>query len=270
MKNVIDCYKIDITAGNGPFIKQLRDNIAVKTPWYSWSLYKKDDKHYRLTYHVSQTDRFNTLNVNCAIINIVNAAVDSNKAHGIIGYDQPTLSILVEVMTPLVNSLVNREAKRWLQLAHGDLTYDDLMQMCYTCLCELYRKGYYIHKALLKRAFTNALYYKLRKSPRDTVIVSLTAPVHDTDDLVTVQDTIPDIDEEYEREECENNEVESQILSEQREIIVNLIGERRYNDLIRAWRSKTVDNQSSATVNRLRKKLMDAGYSPDQWNKYFE
>lgn len=265
MRNIIDCYKIDITADKGPFVKQLRDNIAVKTCWYSWSLYKRDDEHYCLTYHVSQTDRFNTLDVGCAITNIVNAAVDSNKAHSIVGYDQPMLSVLVEVMAPLVNSLVNLEAKRWRQFSHDDLT-----QTCYMCLCELYRKGYYIHKALLRRAFTNTLYYKLRKSPRDVVIVSLTAPVHDTDDLVMVQDTIPDIDEEYEREEYENKQVVNQILSEQREIIINLIGERRYNDLLREWRSKTVDNSSSVTVNRLRKKLIEAGYSPDQWNKYFE
>lgn len=265
MKNVIDSYKIDITADKGSFIKQLRDNIAVITCWYSWSLYKKDSKQYRLTYNVSQTDRFNTLDVGCAITNIVTAAADNNASHGIIGYDQPTLAILVEVLAPLVNSLVNREAKRWRQFSHDDLT-----QTCYMCLCELYRKGYYIHKSLLRRAFTNTLYYKLRKSPRDIVIVSLTAPVHDTDDLLTVQDTIPDVDEEYEREDCENREVVDRILSEQREIIINLIGKRRYDDLLREWRSKTVTNASSATVDRLRKKLIAAGYSPEQWKKYFE
>lgn len=265
MRNIIDNYKVDIVADNGPFVKQLRDNIVVTTPWYSWSLYKRDDEHYQLTYHVSQTERFNTLDVGCAITNIVNAAVYCNKDKGIVGYDQPTLSVLVEVLVPLVNSLVNREAKRWRQFSHDDLT-----QTCYLCLCELYRKGYYIHKALLQRTFVNTLYYKLRKTPRDVTMVSLSAPVHDTDDILQVQDCIPDQDELLQQEDNENSAVITQILAEQRDIIVGLIGQRRYDDLLREWRSKTVTNRSSATVNRLRKMLLEAGYSPTQWNKYFE
>lgn len=265
MRNIIDSYKITIAAGQGPFIKQLRDNIAVTDRWYSWSLYKKDRDNYTLTYHVSQTARYNIIDVGCAVTNIVTAAATNTASRGIVGYEQPSLSILVEVMAPLVNSLVNRQASRWRQFSHDDLT-----QTCYMCLCELYRKGYYIHKALLQRTFTNTLYYKLRKVPRDVTMVSLSAPVHDTDDIVQVQDCIPDEAELVEEEERENNAVVAQILAEQRAIIVELIGQRRYDELLREWRSKTVTNKSSATVNRLRKMLLDAGYKPEQWNKYFE
>lgn len=264
MRNIIDSYNIDIIAGHGHVIKQIRQALDDTSRWYSWTLHKTDDKHYRLTYHVSQTDRYNTVDVGCAVTNIANSIATTTRQRGIIGYEQPTLAVLVEVMVPLINALVNREARRWRQFSHDDLT-----QTCYLCLCELYRKGYYVHKALLRRTFTNTLYYRLRKMPRDVTMVSLTAPLHDSDDLLTMQDTIPDIAEEQERADKEDAEAMAQVLTAQRELIVGLIGQRRYDDLLREFRSKTVTNGTSSTVRRLRKMLADAGYDTSSWQKYF-
>ena len=264
MQNIIDNHVVHIVRGKGHPVKQIRDVIDDTPRWYSWVLYKDNENHYKLTYHVSQNDDYNTVDVGCAITNIVNCIAMTKRRQGIVGYEQPTLTVLVETMSPLINSLVNREAHRWKQFSQDDLT-----QICYLCLCELYRKGYYVHKALLKRTFTNHLYYQLRKTPRDLTLVSLTAPLHDGDDYITVQDTLPDIEQEYSLQDEENDIICKQIFAEQRELIIELIGKRRYDDLLREFRSKTLDNTASATLRRLRKMLIDKCYDVHLWDKYF-
>lgn len=214
--------------------------------------------------HISQIEEFNTITVPIMITNIISSLHLLSK-QGIICYGQPPLDILVEVLQPLLHKLAFEQHLRWSRF-----NYDDLLQLCSCKLCELYRKGYYIHKAILKRTFENSVYQLLRKEPRNVSFVSSDARIKTSDDTLSIIEVIPDVQQEYEDYDKEENIVLSEILTDQKEVLIDMLGQRQYDQLLREFRTHTISNSTARQLQRIRTKLLKEGYCKDYWNKYFE
>lgn len=261
MRNLINSYKITIANNDLETFKRCLLELDIPK-LYSYVLYY-NNKSYEFSCNVSQSDKYNTIDVNKAIVNVVDKVNEPGSKNKIVTYDQPTLDVLVEALKPLVNALAYKQSKRW-----KNLPYDDLKQQCYCCLCTLYRKGYYIHKAILERTFQNAVYYMLRKEPRDIVTVSFEQTVGD--EGLTVADTIRDYEKEYEIEDAELDDAELQVLCAQRDIIIAIIGERNYDQIVREYRNHTVSSATHNKIERLHKRMEKDGFDKNFWMKYFE
>lgn len=271
MRNIIDKTEVILQTDNGDYSRLLYNKLKDVPDGllYSYTVRKGQDKQgdnrYLVSYCVSQTARYNTVNIHCAIANIVNAIYNTHKQRGIIAYEQPTLDILVDVLEPLVHTLVVRQHKRWQRF-----TYDDLKQECFLVLCTLYRKGYYIHKLLLQRSFDNAVYLRLRKLSRDHIMVSLDAQLGGNVEGLTIADSVIDEQEQYEREQAEQNEILQQEFALQRELVLDIISERQYSDIIRQYRTKTVDGRTASRVHKIKNSMIKKGYNKEYWISHYE
>lgn len=230
---------------------------------YSYVVYNNNGV-ITIVSHFSQIEEFNTVPVQVMITNVISSLHLLSK-QGIFCYGQPPLEILVEVLQPLIHRLALVQYRRWKRYS-----YDDLVQLCSCKLCELYNKGYYIHKAVLKRAFENSVYQMLRKEPRDVTFVSSDAAVKNSDDTLSVLDVIPDIGQENEVYDKEESEMLNQLFTEQKELLLEILGERQYDQLLREFRTKTISNTTSRKVRALQQKLEKYGYDKKYWEKYFK
>lgn len=270
IKNVIDKHLALIKRPCGSIWKSVSEvfkDIQIDKI-YSYVVYLNEEE-YKIIYHISETSKYNTLDVGCVITNIINAIYLANKIDktGIIGYEQPPLEILCELFQPLVHSLVKGQYNRWSKF----YSYEELVQICYTTLCSLYSKGYYIHKFLLRKSFINDIYLSARQyNTKGHSLMSLSSTVKNSDgESVTIEELIPDTQQMEEQEDKENNEVLLRIRAEQRGIIVDLIGQRQYDQIIREWTSRATTGATQRKVNDLKHKVKQMGYTESEFNKYY-
>ena len=206
---------------------------------------------------VSHTAYFNTLKHNdviqsiCAII--LNTVGESVQKY-VVGYKQPPLDKLIVAYEPLVHSLARQQHTYWRQLE-----YEDLCQICRMVICTLYNAGYYIHKNLVQRAFANEVLMHIRKYKRQPVLVSLDDRIHNESENMTLKDVIPDIQQDNQRQDEEDEEVFKQALIEQRDLVIDMIGQRQYDRLLTEYGTKTTSAWGTKTTHRLRQKLKQEG-----------
>ena len=263
MQQEINNYivKFNITDSNIRSFLNKQFNFAENL--YSYVVYNNNGV-ITIVSHFSQIEEFNTVPVQVMITNVISSLHLLSK-QGIFCYGQPPLEILVEVLQPLIHRLALIQYRRWKRYS-----YEDLLQLCSCKLCELYRKGYYIHKSLLKHAFTNSVYQMLRKEPRDVTIVSSDARVKTSDDTLSVVDTIPDIQQEYDEYDKEEQVVLNQIQTEERDVLLEMLGPRQYDQLLREFRTHTISNATARQLKRIKLKLEKEGYNLQYWQRYFE
>lgn len=263
MRQELNNISVRINLNDCNIAKQLRKEFAFVDTVYSFVAY--NNKHLiTVNAHVSQIDDYNTITVPVMITNIV-SSISTTMPEGIFCYGQPSLPILLEVLQPLLHNLATEQHRRWKRYS-----YEDLLQLCSCKLCELYNKGYYIHKSLLKRAFTNSVYQMLRKEPRDVTIVSSDARVKTSDDTLSVVDMIPDIQQEYDDYDKEEQVVLNQIQTEERDVLLEMLGPRQYDQLLREFRTHTISNATARQLKRIKLKLEKEGYNLQYWQRYFE
>lgn len=233
---------------------------------YSYVLYNNSDR-YTIVYHIAQNEKHNCIDVNCAKTNIINAVIGHKNDKGIISYEQPPLPILVKVLRPLVQSLTKQEHSHWSK----QLTFEDIEQMCYLCICELYNKGYYIHKSLVATSLRNAIYYHLRADDhRGIKIVSLYVKQFSDNEKMMLLDTIKDEAASSIIDDKETEEVKNDIFNEQKQFIIDIIGKRQYDQLVREWTMNSTTGSSRKKVCDLRKEVNRTGMSDKAWVKYYE
>ena len=224
-------------------------------------------KGWEIHYNISQSKKFNTLrqaDYLSELITHVEGTKDITKS-GVIYYKQPLLEILILQFNPLVKKLAKEQKEHWEQLE-----YDDLYQMCRLCMCNLYYKGYYLHKGLISRTFNNYVLqhiYKDRNKP-DVISLDQEYSKHDDDERVTIADMIPDIYQVYKREDEEDDIVEQQILKEMREIVIDYIGPRQYDQLLREYGNKSTTAWSRKLMQQIKARLFELGINRKSFNKY--
>ena len=165
-----------------------------------------------------------------------------------IAYRQTDCGSLIEFYSPLIHYL----AKKMYTTLSRFYTYDDLLQQCYLTVIRLARNNYYCSKKLIERAYVNDVFTDLRKLPTKYVILSFDEPTNDTngDDAITrLIDTIADTDDKF------DDVLTDDELIYRRKKVIKIIGQRRYDQMLREYRTKTTSNATTTTVNKLKRRF---------------
>ena len=222
---------------------------------------------WKIEYTISQDDRYNTLdaeNLVDEIFNILKSSTEK-KVSSVIGCKQPSLEIQLEVFEPFINKLAIKQVKNW-----PCLEYDDAHQMCQLTMLNLYRKGYYLHPSLMERCYENDILLFLRKDKYKPEITSISKVVSNNDDNtpITLGDMLPDIKLQEEKERQDEEEFIQIVFSQVKEIIVELIGERQFEQLMRDYANKHTTSWSRKKMQQIKETFKTLGISWKSFDKY--
>lgn len=220
-------------------------------------------------YNVSQISKFNTLK-GIDVANTISSAIDKlllqDERPKVVCHGQADLTSLIKQFKPLIVKLAKEQKQRWQYLE-----MEDLIQMCNLVICDLYYKGYYIHKRLVFRAFNNYVLMHIRKDKSRPEIISLEQEYakSDDDNKLTVKDMVPDIKALNEQEDKENFEVERRILADMKDIVLDIIGPRQYDQMLREYSNGQTTNWSRKLMQTIKAKLYDLGINAKSFKKYY-
>lgn len=242
---------------------------------YSYLVYAEYDVsplQYTIQYNISQREELNTLTLDDVLTGVIYAIenVDLSAKKKIIGYGQPSLEIVLETYDPLVHKLARYQNDRW---KHYD--YEDLCQICRLVMVRLYRKGYYIHRRLLQRSFENEVWMDVKKHKGDNAVVSFEdtfyRPLSNSSEELQYADVVPDNDIVEKERIKDEKEVNHLIFEEVKDIVIDYIGVRQWNELMRDYGNNHTTSWSRKTLQRVKKHLAQLGISrKDFVNKYYE
>lgn len=222
-------------------IKELKDNLS-------------------LTVIVCDNEEFNTIPKSTveSYVNIVQDALYHELAlpewiapkpiGKTLAYKQSGCAVLVKLYEPLVHAL----AKKAFATLNKYFTYDDLLQTCYLTIIQLSREGYYCSRGIIERSYFNNLFMSLRKLPTRYVVLSFDEPTNDgesDDKTVKLIDTIADTDDKYETFLYDDE------LAYRRKVVISIIGQRQYDQIVREWRTNTTTGATQTLVNKLKRRL---------------
>jgi hypothetical protein len=151
------------------------------------------------------------------------------------------------------------------------LEFEDLLQMCRLVLCDLYYKGYYIHKNVLAISFNNYVLMHIRKQKNRPEIISLEQKYEKTSDsnAITIADMIPDTEQLNKQYDEEIKEVDDRILREMKELVIDYIGQRQYDQLLREYSNKQTTNWSRKLMQTIKIHLFKIGISSKDFDRYY-
>lgn len=220
-------------------------------------------------YNVSQKSKYNTLRLvgtYAKICNQIDEFLNNPTGKTVVGYGQADLTFLIKQFEPLILKLSKEQKQRWQYLE-----FEDLTQMCSLVICDLYYKGYYIHKRLIYRAFNNYVLMHIRKDKSRPEIISLEQEYSKSDDdsKLTIKDMIPDVEALNKEEDEYNYEIECKILDEMKSIVIDIIGPRQYDQMLREYTNKQTTNWSRKLMQTIKAKLYDLGINAKSFNKYY-
>ena len=223
---------------------------------------------YVIVYTTSQTDRFNTLSVDDVISEIMEIIVLPKEQKRVLGYNQPDIETMLEAYDPLINKLAKQQGERWKCFEH-----EDLCQMCRLTMIKLYRKGYYIHKRLLYKSFNNDILMSLRHERNRPTIVSFEdtfyrAASADSENLL-VADIIPDTSIQEAEEERERMAKIQRMYEEVKDIVVELIGIRQWNELLRDYGNKHTTAWSRKCMQKVKNHFAKIGLTKQDFENYY-
>ena len=251
----------------------LTESLSVIDFIYAYVIYKKDGL-YDIKYMISETTEYNTINTRDAAIDINNIILNDKKHNickKILGHKQPCKEILIEVLDPLINKLSSQMLRAWGTYYE----YDDLCQICRLMMITLIDKGYYIHKSLLYKCFENYILCQLRSEKGKPTIVNFEEPAYQSgggDDMekLTVADIIPDKDDLLTEEDRVNKDAQMLIFGEIKEILIEFIGQRQYDQLLRDYYTGNTTSWSRRTMQRFKEHLAKLGITKEDFiNKYY-
>lgn len=238
---------------------------------YSYLIYAKYKAEklvcWQIEYTISQTDKYNTLH-SCIVVEEIFAILkESNekKVSNVIGYKQPSLDIQIELFEPLINKLALKQVQRWPQIE-----YEDACQICRMTMLNLYRKGYYLHPTLVERCYNNDILSSIKKDKNKPEIISIDKVVHHDGDNtpLTIGDMLPDTQAEEDADRKDNEEFIQLIFGQVKEIIVELIGERQFEQLMRDYGNKHTTSWSRKKMQQLKDKFKQMGINWESFNRY--
>lgn len=240
---------------------------------YSYLIYAEYDVNplqYIIQYNISQNDELNTITLEDVLTGVIQTLenVDVNAKKHIVGYGQPSLEIVLQTYDPLVHKLARYQNDRWKQY-----DYEDLCQICRLVMIKLYRKGYYIHRRLLQRSFENEIWMDVKKHRGEHLVSfedTFYSPVSSSSEDLLFADIVPDeyaIEKEREKEE---QEVNSLVFEEVKQILIDYMGIRQFDELMRDYGNNHTTNWSRKMLQKVKKHFEQLGISrKDFINKYY-
>lgn len=219
---------------------------------YSYLVYARYDNSHLTGWDVqvmiSHTAQYNALpsaEAILSIVDIVNNSWSESTTKYIVGYKQPPLPLLMEILEPMVQSLAAQQHRYWQQIE-----YDDLCQMCRLVIVTLYNKGYYIHKSLVSKSFVNNVLMSLRKERHKPLIISLEQLRENEGNSPTtlqIQDPVS-LDHIVDLEEEDKT-------STMRQRVINEIGPRQYEQMVFEYKAKATTQETVNQVRQLKRKF---------------
>lgn len=230
---------------------------------YSYIVVLYED-NYVITYHICETSEYNCLNKNDVIENIVKTICEGENRK-IICYGQPPLDLMIELYDPLVKKLSLEQNKRW-----KCMEYEDLCQICRMTIVNLYNKGYYIHKRLLRKSFENEVLQMVKKiTPIE--IVSMENRLEGDNDMekIRLEDTISDDSYELENETRDVEECSKNTFNEIKEILIELMGERQFEQLFRDYANGHTTSWSRRKMQTIKAFFEKEGLTRQKFNNKY-
>ena len=252
------------------------DTIFVDDYIYSFIVYIKcDDECNVITYqvkHIVSDEKINnTLYIKNVIQTIINAIIEHKTYKGkskVICYGQPPIDLMVELYEPLIDSLSRSVLENWSQYE-----LDDLKQICRMSMIELYNKGYYVHKRLLKKVFNRKILQQVRPLKRRGEVISIytrqNLDYSDGDEKLTIKDTLEDVDAQLSEQDKDILEGELKIFEEIRDIVIDIIGPRRWDMLFRDYSKGHTTNVTRLEMKRIKEQLKAMGYTREIFNRRY-
>lgn len=227
--------------------------------------YKHDQPQgYEVKYHISEVDDYNTILIADAATSIERCIVahrDTTEHTYCIGYDQPPVDLMIELFEPYLCKLAYEQSRRWRQL-----DMDDLHQIACMSMLKLYSRGYYINRKLLRQTFVNDLLMELRKYRHDDCLVSYERLMrqHSDDHDLKLIDTLEDVESYQELLDIDDASEDEDVTRYKRELVINEIGQRQYDQLVREYGNKATTAWSRKTVSNLKQKFSKAGLTDEE------
>lgn len=265
--NILHDYRIRIPKAEHKTIEVLlADEWFNVNELYSYIVTIESDD-LKIKYIISDTPEYNTINTQSAILKIKKAVTSiEDEDDCVLCFEQAPLEMYIQLHEPMIDTMASRIANQW-----SKLEYDDLCQICRMCCVELYAKGYYLHKKLIWTTFRNKIIEEVRGLKRRGVVVSIYDKSYD--DLnnkdITIEDTLVDWDEVYQKQDAETLESEKLIFQEVKDIIIELIGKRQFDTLYRDYTNGHTTTTSRKLLVKVKNHLATLGLSRDDFNKKY-
>lgn len=241
------------------YIKEFMSDM-VSDDVYSYFVGRKENRIV-IKVVTSAVPEFNTINRNDAIENISISIVDyivSLSENKCICFGQPPLELMVELYQPMIAKMATRLNLQWKQFE-----YEDLVSMGNLVMVQLYNKGYYLNKYLIKTALNNEVLMQCRNFKDQPLIVSIYDKVNgeaksDSEDI-NYSDVIEDESYKEKEEQEDLQELEKYVFEQVKDIIIEKIGQRQWDQLRRDYGKGHTTGQSQAAMRRIKAYFEELG-----------
>ena len=227
---------------------------------YSYFVGRKDD-NIIIKVTTSSVEEYNTLNEDEAVDNIINGVVDyitTLSKTKCVCFGQPPLDLIAELYQPMIQKMAHRINNQWKQFE-----YDDLVSMGNLIMVQLYKKGYYLNKWLIWTSLNNEVLVKCRKFKDRPIIVSIQDKTNsdiklDSEDLC-YGDMLEDESYKEEAEKEDEQQLEQFIFEQVKDIIIEKIGPRQWDQLWRDYGKGHTTGKTIASMRRMRSYFEELG-----------
>lgn len=200
---------------------------------------KEDNKILKIN-HIDKKEQCNLYTIRNVVTDLLSRAKISD-----IVYTQQPLEQWLILYKPLLISIANKVANMYKK------ERDDLLQILYMTIMNLYSKGYYLHNNLIYKSFINAVNLEYRNDNR-LVVVSLDQEIDCNEDKdLTLCDMIAD--ESY-QEQQEYQEKLDRLLAI-KDLMLQDMSELQFDRILIQLKSHTVDRRTSYLLDKYRQKL---------------
>jgi hypothetical protein len=207
---------------------------------------------------------YNVLKVNCLIpieenpytptvlIEKLYNSIDDKKH---IQYVNPPFELWMELFKPFLTSLVCAMHQRYEKLIPDR---EEITSILYYTVAKLYKKGYYLHKSLIRKAFLNELNMECRKL-KYVELESLDAPIGYDDDgkEITLLDQLVDPTDAEKADSEQRQELYEKIKAR----MLQDMSEFAFNRIMIQLKSGTIDRMTSYHLNKYRE-IFNPEYIP--------
>lgn len=238
-----------------------RNIIGLHNLWIYSYFVNRGDAYYTISYRLSDDDDCNNILLSDALEVIVDNILHDKGDRKVLCFGQPTIDMMVEIYRPAIEKLALTELNRWSQYRIFD--FDDMCQIGYLCMCELYNKGYYLHYQLIKRAFQNRILEEMRRHQNDPTLSSLEDELRKTSnadgDKLTLADITKSEDEDTSMEDAK------ELFEAVKEYLVKMMGPRQFEQLYKAYVKESTSQSDRDLMSKIRTILKQRGYTRDNF-----
>lgn len=195
---------------------------------------------------------------------IVDKLLSTDQSEDHMYYVRPPLDKWFELFEGLLASMVIKVYPKYKKLIPDK---DDLRSILNLTVVRLYKKGYYLHRYLIYKAFLRALNDECRKLKSDYVVLSLEDSVtlsKDGDQFVRIDEcTCDERSTSWAKKAVSYSEDDywEDVLNTLRSIIIKDLSEFGYKRLLTQISSKTVDGRNAYYLSKYRR-MFNPDYTP--------